>query len=583
MPPPRPESAILSAVCRPDKILFVLRRLSVLGSSCPPTVRRNAPVRLLRVGLHPGFHQNFLPSGHVLGSLRIFHASADTPDGSRDVNAIEILRILKSSGTDADLGDALCQFAHEMDEDVVLKVLQKQRSNWQVALGFFNWAAGLPGYAHGSRAYTEMLDILGRMKKVKQMTQLFDKIPEERHGVVVTNRMFAVLLNRLAGAHKVQEAIDMFYRRKDYGFEVDLVGFQILLMSLCRYKHVEEAEALFCQKKDEFPHVIKSWNIVLNGWCVKGSLRDAQRIWNEIIASKLRPDLITYGTFINALTKDGRTSPAVKLFNSMREKGIDPDVAICNCIIDHLCFKKKIPEALEIFGEMNDQYCQADVATYNTLIKHLCKIKRMEKVYELLNEMEVKGCAPNNRTYSYILKMTEKPKDVIALMQRMEESGCKPDSDTYNLLLNLYVNWEYEKGVRQVWEEMERSGSGPDQRSFTIMVHGLHSQGKLDEALQYYTTMKLRGMIPEPRTRILVKSIYLKKDMPTTEDQSPSMTGKNLKLDPRSRLFHVAKGFPETEGYGQAHIEKPYENSPLAASRNAKVKKKKYVKRCTEQ
>ncbi|KAK3160358.1 hypothetical protein QOZ80_1BG0058460 [Eleusine coracana subsp. coracana] len=541
MPPLRPESAILSVVCRTDKLLFVLRQLGVLGSSSPPTVRQNATVGLLRVGLHPFPRQSFLPNGHVLGSLRFCHAVANAPESSCDVYAGEILKILKSSCGDAEVRDALRHFAHQMDEDVVLKVLQKQRSNWQMALTFFNWAAGLPGYAHGSRPYTEMLDILGRMKKVKQMRQLFDDIPQERRSVVVTNRMFAVLLNRYAGAHKVQEAIDMFYRRKDYEFELDLVGFQILLMSLCRYKHVEEAEALFLQKKDEFPHVIKSWNIILNGWCVKGSLRDATRIWNEIIASKLRPDLITYGTYINVLTKNGRTGAAVKLFNSMREKGTNPDVAICNCIIDHLCFKKKIPEALEIFGEMNDQHCQADVATYNTLIKHLCKIRRMEKVYELLDEMEAKGSTPNNRTYSYILKMAEKPKDVITLMQRMEESGCKPDSDTYNLLLNLFVNWENEKGVQQVWEEMEGSGSGPDQRSFTIMVHGLHSQGKLDEALQYYNTMQSRGMIPEPRTKILVKAMYMKKDMPSIEDQSPTMTEKNLKLDPRSRLFHVHK------------------------------------------
>lgn len=373
------------------------------------------------------------------------------------------------------------------------------------------------------------------------MTQLFDEIPEERRGLVVTNRTFAVLLNRYAGAHKVQEAIEMFYKRKDYGFEVDLVGFQILLMSLCRYKHVEEAEALFLQKKDEFPPVIKSWNIILNGWCVKGSLPDAKRIWNQIIASKLKPDLFTYGTFINSLTKAGKLSTAVKLFTSMWEKGINPDVAICNCIIDQLCFKKKIPEALDIFREMTDRGCQADVATYNTLIKYFCKIRRTEKVYELLDDMENKGCSPNNMTYSYILKTTEKPKDVIHLLQRMEKSGCRLDSDTYNLILNLYVSMKYENGVQQVWDEMERNGSGPDQRSFTIMVHGLHSQGRLDQALQYYTTMKSRGMTPEPRTRILVKAIHMKKDGPAVEDQSPSMVGENLKLDPLSGLFRVRK------------------------------------------
>jgi len=69
-----------------------------------------------------------------------------------------------------------------------------------------------------------MLDILGRMKKIRLMRQLFDDIPEERWVVVVTNRMFAVLLNRYAGAHKVQEAIEVFYLRKDCGLELDLLA-----------------------------------------------------------------------------------------------------------------------------------------------------------------------------------------------------------------------------------------------------------------------------------------------------------------------------------------------------------------------
>jgi hypothetical protein len=53
--------------------------------------------------------------------------------------------------------------------------------------------------------------------------------------------------------------------------------------------------------------------------------------------------------------------------------------------------------------------------------------------------------------------------------------------------------------------------------------------------------MKSRGMTPEPRMRILVKAIHMKKDGPETEDRSPSVTGKNLKLDRVSGLFHVRK------------------------------------------
>ncbi|KAI4992957.1 hypothetical protein ZWY2020_007270 [Hordeum vulgare] len=284
---------------------------------CTPAIRQNVSEVLPDAILPPGFRPSIVPRGYVLGSPRLCHTSAS--GDSLDVRVGEVLRVLKSCDADADLSKDLCRFADEIDEDVVRS--PRRRSNWQVALLFFTWAAGLPTYEHGPRTYIEMLDILGRMKRVRLMRQLFDEIPEQRRGLVVTNMMFAVLLNRYAGAHKVQETIEIFYKRNDYGFEVDLVGFQILLMSLCRYKDVEEAEALFLQKKDEFPLVIKSQNIILNGWCVKGSLPDAKRVWNEIIASKFKPDLFTYGTFINALTKANSYPLNTKVLKSRHKSG----------------------------------------------------------------------------------------------------------------------------------------------------------------------------------------------------------------------------------------------------------------------
>lgn len=436
-----------------------------------------------------------------------------TADNDANIrNAIMIQEILKSHENDCQPEATLNQCKFSVNEELVVQVLQRHWSDWKPALSFFNWASAQKGYCHGSRAYNEMLDILGRMKQIKLMRQVFDEIPKEKSESVINNRTFAILMNRYAGAHKVQDAIDIFYKRKDYGFELDLIGFQTLLMSLCRFKHVEEAEALFLQKQNEFPPVIKSRNIILNGWCVLGSSHEAKRFWNDIISSKCKPDLFTYSIFINSLTKAGKLGTAVVLFTTMWEKGCNPDVTICNTLIDQLCFKKKIQEALEIFAEMNKGDCLPDVATYNSLIKHLCKIKRMEKVYELLNEMDQKNCPPNTRTFSYILKTAKTPEEVSDLLQRMERTGCKLDSDMCNLILNLYMGWKYQKGIQSVWTEMERNGLGPDQRSYTIMVHGFYGQGKLDEALDYYNKMRLKGMVPEPWTRLLVKAIHLKRE-----------------------------------------------------------------------
>jgi len=57
--------------------------------------------------------------------------------------------------------------------------------------------------------------------------------------------VFATLVRRFVGAHKVDEAIQLFYRRKEFGLELNSEAFRTLLMWLCRYKHVEDAEALF--------------------------------------------------------------------------------------------------------------------------------------------------------------------------------------------------------------------------------------------------------------------------------------------------------------------------------------------------
>ncbi|KAJ4950839.1 hypothetical protein NE237_027671 [Protea cynaroides] len=446
----------------------------------------------------------------VEGTVSFDPVSADSDNSlvsvpDHDVSAVDkdaaaIQKILKRhiSNSVQELERALDGCGLLLTEDVVRQVLQRHRSEWKPALLFFNWVSrGGPeygGYTPGTGAYNGMLDILGRMKRFEQLHQVLDEM-SKRDGLI-NERTYAILAHRYAGAHKVEEAINIFYRRKAFGLELDLIAFQTLLMSLCRYKHVEAAEFLFRSKRNEFPPDIKTLNIILNGWCVLGSLREAKRFWNDIISSRCKPDKFTYGIFINSLTKAGKISTAVKLFHSMWEKGCSPDVAICNCIIDGLCFKKRIPQALEIFGEMNERGCHRDVVTYNTLIKCLCNIRRMEKVYELLDEMEQdKGnCTPNDRTFSYLLKSLKEPKEVPCLLERMERNGCKITGDTYNLILRLFVGWNQQEEARNIWLEMERDGVGPDQRSYTIMIHGLQSNGRLEEALHYFTEMTSKGL-----------------------------------------------------------------------------------------
>lgn len=437
----------------------------------------------------------------------------ESPSTDNDALTYQNLLKLQAHKPTDEIVRSLEKSSLSLNDDLVINVLQRHRSDWKPAYAFFNWVSGGrngSGYFPGSDAYNEILDILGRMNRFQELTQVFD---EMRKRNIVNERTYGIVLNRYAAAHKVEEAIELFNKRKELGLEPDLVAFQTLLMCLCRYKHIEAAEFLFHSRQNEFPIEIKTMNIILNGWCVLGSLRETKRFWKDIVTSgKCKPDCFTYGTFINSLTKAGKATTALKLFRGMWEMGCDPDVTICNCVIDGLCFKKRIPEALAIFQEMNDRGCLPNVATYNTLIKHLCKIRRMEKVYELLDEMEQKGgsCLPNARTYGFLLKSAKNAEEVPVILLRMERIGSKLTGDTYNLLLRLFMDWDHQERVKSLWVEMERDGLGPDRRSYTVMIHGHYDKGRIEEAMYYFNEMASKGMVPEPRTKILVDAMNIK-------------------------------------------------------------------------
>lgn len=432
------------------------------------------------------------------------------PDEKSAITVQNIFKYRRDSST-ASIERALDLCSLKLTDDLVLKVLKRHHLDWKPAYIFFKWVLKRgyeSGYTPESRVYNEMIDILGKMLRFEELNQVLDEVSERK---AFDEGTYGTLLNRYAAADKVEEAKDLFFRRGEFGLVPDLAAFQKLLMWLCRYKHVEVAETLFHSRKHDFSPDIKTWNIILNGWCVLGNVYEAKRFWKDIVASKCKPDLFTYGTFITALTKKGKLATALRLFRSMRDKGCKPDVVIYNCVIDALCFKKRIPEALQTFHDMEEYGCPPNVVTYNSLIKHLCKIRRMDKVYELLNEMEQKvSCVPNEITYNYLLKSSRKPEEVTGLLDRMKRKGCKLTSDTYNLILKLYMHWGCMEKVIYVWDEMIREGLGPDQRSYTIMIHGLHHKGRIEESVRYFHEMTSKGMVPEPRTELLVADMKTK-------------------------------------------------------------------------
>ncbi|WCJ32201.1 Tetratricopeptide repeat (TPR)-like superfamily protein [Euphorbia peplus] len=443
---------------------------------------------------------------HSICTVTDSHSAIEAGKNPVDVLAMKIQNVLKKfrDCPTRKIELALKQCSPTMTEDLIMNVLKRHRSDWKQAYIFFNCVSKGGQIIIDSTIYNEILDILGKMGRFDELTQVLDEMSKKEG--LINEETYRIILNRYAAAHNIEDAIEIFKKRGTLGLNVDLVAFQKLLMYLCRHKHVEVAESLLYSGENDFGMDIKTMNIVLNGWCVLGNVHEAKRFFRDIVGCKCKPDLFTFGTLINALTKKGKLGTALKIYRGMWKGQCKPDVVICNCMIDALCFKKRVPEALEVFREMIERDCLPNVATYNSLIKHLCNIRRMEKVYELLDEMLEKegNCIPNNITFNYLLKSLRKPEELPLVLKKMKKCDCKLNDDSYNLILKLYADWDCEEKVIDTWNEMEKHGLGPDRRSYTVIIHWLYDKGKIEGALRYFEEMVSKGMVPEKRTQILV-------------------------------------------------------------------------------
>nr|XP_023883831.1 pentatricopeptide repeat-containing protein At3g14330-like isoform X3 [Quercus suber] len=94
---------------------------------------------------------------------------------------------------------------------------------------------------------------------------------------------------------------------------------------------------------------LTSWNTMLTGYAVNGSLQKAMEIFNQMVESGIRPDAVTFIALLSGCSHAGLTDEGQRLFNKMKMNyGLSPSVEHYACLVDMLGRAGRIKEALEV-------------------------------------------------------------------------------------------------------------------------------------------------------------------------------------------------------------------------------------------
>ncbi|XP_072998091.1 uncharacterized protein [Typha latifolia] len=416
-------------------------------------------------------------------------AGSDAKEVDRVCKVIEEL-----FASDRNMEAVLDESNVELSHSLVIDVLERFRHAHKPAYRFFRWAGKGSDFSHDSYTYNKMLGVLGKTRQFETMVALLEEMGKE--GFLSTDA-FKIAIKAFASAREMKKSMGVFQMMKRYNFDAGLETFNCLIEALAKAKLGKEAQKLFDKMRDQYSPDLRTYTVLLLGWCKLKNLVEAGRVWNEMMDEGFKPDVVSHNTMLEGLIRGHRRPEAIKLFELMKAKGPEPNVWTYTILIQDLCKAGKMDLAVKCFEEMVQAGCAPDAATYTCLIVGFGNARQMDKVSGLLREMTDKGCPPDGRTYNALIKlMTNRnmPDDAAKIYKRMIKNGFEPTIHTYNMMMKSYFHGKnYEMGCA-VWEEMAKKGICPDVNSYTVFIGGHIRHGRPEEAYKYIEEMISKGM-----------------------------------------------------------------------------------------
>ncbi|GAV69504.1 PPR domain-containing protein/PPR_2 domain-containing protein, partial [Cephalotus follicularis] len=246
------------------------------------------------------------------------------------------------------------------------------------------------------------------------LSKLFDKVPDlfkeipEKNNVMPDKVSYGILVKSYCESVSPDKAIEILKDMEDGNVEVTAVTFTTIYYSL--YK--------------------------------KGKIEDAERFWSEMVRKGCQLDVAAYNVRImNA--QDGELDRIRELIDEMGASGLKPDTISYNFLMASYCRRGMLEEAMKVYKGLEDNGLKPNACTFRTLIYYLCRNEEFDKGYKLYKESVRMHKILNFDTMKRLVEGLVKTKK-IKLAKELSRTMKKKSSPG---VLNLWKKLEVELGL----------------------------------------------------------------------------------------------------------------------------------------
>ncbi|KAL3522023.1 hypothetical protein ACH5RR_014857 [Cinchona calisaya] len=243
-----------------------------------------------------------------------------------------------------------------------------------------------------------------------------------------------------------------------------------------------------------FDRTVKTLNALLFSCVLAKDHEEMKRVYMEFpVIYGIVPNLDTYNTVIKGFCESGDSSSCFSILAEMSRKGVKPNATTFGAMIAGFYEEGKFEDVGKALEMMKEHGVSPGISIYNTRIKSLCKLGRSKEAKALFEGILSRGYKPNNVTYNYLIHGFCKEGDLEEakrLFERMVRSEIKPDGFCYFTLVYFLCKGEEFEAALKICRECLAKGWVPNFTTMKLLVEGLASISKVNEAKEIIRQLK---------------------------------------------------------------------------------------------
>ncbi|KAI3471986.1 hypothetical protein Pfo_028674 [Paulownia fortunei] len=340
------------------------------------------------------------------------------------------------------------------------------------------------GFVPDGFTYSILFDGHSRRGDVEASMTLYEDAMKK--GMSMNEYTCSILMNGLCKEGKMDRAEEFLMMLKERGVVLTEVILNTMVNGYCKVGHVDKALLAIEEMENEGKRFAKCPDIhmLIDGHCIRGNIKDAFKVFDEMLRSDISPTIVTYNALVNGLSKKGRVAEAEELAFSVTNKGLSPDVITYNSLISGFSSVGNLEKCLELYEKMKTSGVKPTLTTYHPLIS-ICKKDGLDHVEKIVEEMSHSFSA---LWHGHIQKANN-------LCSEMLNLGIPPDKMTYNSLIMGRLKEEICR-ARDLFGDMIAKGLAPNDATFNTLIEGHCKLKDFDGGHMWYKEMLKIGFLP---------------------------------------------------------------------------------------